>query len=289
MSGLNRKAILLISAPILISAFYLFELINNPYSPFSLLGVLGAIFANATGAGGGVVFIPAFQQLGISESQTIATSFAIQCFGMTTGAIMWSKYAKRQRLQEVDWKLLYPLILIAAIPSVLGLWMVYGLGLGSPASLSLLFAVFSILLGASLLIMARQRKQPSELVMLVQAVPKKDVIWLSVIGILGGVVTAWLSVGVGEFIAFYLIFRGYRVRLAIAVAVVISAITVWSGIGYHLAADTINWQILLFAGPGAVIGAVAARYLAAWLPAMKLKLFFAIWILLAGAIELIAV
>jgi len=45
------------------------------YVLFSFLGLLGAIFANTTGAGGGVVFIPMFNQLNFTESQSIATSF----------------------------------------------------------------------------------------------------------------------------------------------------------------------------------------------------------------------
>jgi len=58
----------------------------------SLLGVVGAVFANLSGAGGGVVFIPVFSELGLTESQSVATSFAIQSFGMTAGAITWSLY-----------------------------------------------------------------------------------------------------------------------------------------------------------------------------------------------------
>ena len=59
------------------------------YALFSLLGVLGAIFANSTGAGGGVIFIPAFNELNFTEIQSIGTSFAIQCFGMTAGGLTW--------------------------------------------------------------------------------------------------------------------------------------------------------------------------------------------------------
>ena len=44
---------------------------------------------NLTGAFGGVVFILLFNQLNFTEQQSIATSFAIQCFGMTAGAFTW--------------------------------------------------------------------------------------------------------------------------------------------------------------------------------------------------------
>jgi hypothetical protein len=64
-------------------------LLIKDYSGFALLGVIGAIFANATGAGGGVVFVPFFNQLDFSVTTSVATSFAIQCCGMTAGAITW--------------------------------------------------------------------------------------------------------------------------------------------------------------------------------------------------------
>ena len=62
--------------------------------------------------------------------------------------------------------------------------------------------------------------------------------------------TAWLSVGVGEFVAFYLILRRYDVTLAVAIAVVISAATVWSAAPQHFLID-----------PRAAWGVVVARLL----------------------------
>ena len=43
----------------------------SEYISFSLLGVLGAIFANSTGAGGGVIFIPMFNHLAFSETNQL--------------------------------------------------------------------------------------------------------------------------------------------------------------------------------------------------------------------------
>jgi hypothetical protein len=40
------------------------------------MAVLSAIFVNSTGAFGGVVFIPLFNQLNFTEQQSIATSYA---------------------------------------------------------------------------------------------------------------------------------------------------------------------------------------------------------------------
>ncbi|NVK26330.1 MAG: sulfite exporter TauE/SafE family protein [Gammaproteobacteria bacterium] len=261
---------------------------THEYAPFSLLGMLGAIFANATGAGGGVVFIPAFQQLGISDAQSVATSFAIQCFGMTVGAIVWSKHARR--CDFPDWRLM-PRLLVVSVPfSILGIWSVYGFSAPTPTSVSSLFAYFSIFIGLGLLLTNVFKKPLSDDVqheLVKQHIDRLDIIALIVISFIGGAVTAWLSVGVGEFVAFYLILRGYRVTMAIATAVIISAISVWSGIGYHLAAGEVYYDILLFAGPAAAIGAVIARILATRLPVVQLKMFFAGWVLFAGVFELV--
>ena len=270
---------------LLVAIFLLFK--TSEFAPFSLLGLLGAIFANATGAGGGVVFIPAFQQLGISAEQSVATSFAIQCFGMTAGSIAWYKHSRR--CEFPDWRLLPKLVGICLPFSIVGIWLVYGVNSATPGGLSSLFAYFSIVIGFGLLLTTLFTKPVSEDVchsLVKSHISKVDIIALVMISLFGGIVTAWLSVGVGEFIAFYLILRGYRVTMAIATAVIISAASVWSGVGYHLAQNTIHFDILMFAGPAAVLGAIIARKLATRLPVVQLKMFFACWVLFAGLFEL---
>ena len=65
------------------------QLVLKNYYHFLILGLIGAIVANSTGAGGGIVFIPAFTALGVSGLSALGTSLAIQCFGMTAGALSW--------------------------------------------------------------------------------------------------------------------------------------------------------------------------------------------------------
>lgn len=282
---MTNRRMFLIGIAIILGYFLIFH--TSEYAPFSLLGVLGAIFANATGAGGGIVFIPAFQQLGVSAIQSVGTSFAIQCFGMTTGSIAWLGHART--CDFPDWRLLPKLVSISLPFSVLGIWLVYGFQAQTPGSLSSLFAYFSIVIGLGLLIVNTFNGPKQKLIdkqTVKQVIDRQDTVALAIISLIGGVVTAWLSVGVGEFVAFYLILRGYRVTLAIAAAVIISAGSVWSGVGYHLINDTIYWDILIFAGPGAVIGAIIAKKIATRLPVMQLKMFFAIWVLFAGLFEL---
>ena len=49
---------------------------------FFLLGILGAVVANSTGAGGGIIFIPSFTALGLAGNEALGTSILIQCFGL---------------------------------------------------------------------------------------------------------------------------------------------------------------------------------------------------------------
>lgn len=248
---------------------------------FFLLGVIGAIFANSTGAGGGVVFVPVFHGLGFSDARVVGTSFGIQSFGMTVGALAWSTYYYRHRI-HLRWDAFPAAVAIAAPASIIGLWSVYALHLSPPATLSTSFAVFSLFLGIAILMLAavqrprlRHRLEPA------------DCFVLGGIALLGGGVTAWLSVGVGEFVAFYLISRRYDVTEAIAVAVVISALTVWSAAPEHFSATgRVAWPVVLLAGPGAVLGALAARALALRLGAVRLKRWFGLWLVVIGAVEL---
>lgn len=111
---------------------------------------------------------------------------------------------------------------------------------------------------------------------------------MSIIAFLVGIITAWLSVGVGELVAVYLILRGFNVTSAIASAVILSAFTVWSAVIYHLmVSQAIYWNVLLFAGAGAIVGGIVAKRVVLYFSVVKLKIFFATWILIMGIAGLI--
>ena len=249
---------------------------------YVLVGITGAVFANSTGAGGGVVFVPLFHQLGFTAAVAVATSFGIQSFGMTSGAIAWSRFA-RQQPADSPWKMLWPMVLLSVPFSVAGLWTVYLLDITPPAETLLSFSVFSLLLGIAILITSWRRNDASPPSMLRRA----DVPAVIAIAYLGGIVTAWLSVGVGEFLAFYMILRRYDATVAVAAAVIITAISVWSVFIEHaFLTPEISWAVVIFAGPGAVVGAVLARMLAVHLGALRLKRFFGAWLIIIGLSEL---
>jgi uncharacterized membrane protein YfcA len=258
------------------------------YAGFALLGLLGAIFANATGAGGGVVFVPFFNQLDFSAATSVSTSFAIQCCGMTAGALTWWAFYKQFKAsnqpESEHWQPLGKTLLLTIPVSVLGLWMVqinphFFSHFSDPTSLHTGFGVFSIGLAlaifATVFLLSNQDFN-TRLSLL-------DYIALPIIALIGGGITAWLSIGVGELVAVYLIMRRFNVTFAIAAAVILSALTVWAGIIFHiLITQAIYWPVVLFAGAGAIVGGILAKQLVLYFSAKNLKLFFAGWIFILG-------
>lgn len=256
----------------------------SEYGAFSLLGVIGAIFANATGAGGGVIFVPFFNQLSFTPATTVATSFAIQCCGMTAGALTWWAYYRKTRQSDLDWSEMGWSLKLTIPFSVLGIWAAQyvqysGAGVTDADTLHVNFGIFSILLALSIFAtIPKLNKQRYT-----QQLKRLDMIALPVIGFAGGVVTAWLSIGVGELIAVYLIIRGFNVAFSIAVAVILSAFSVWAGVLYHIfIVDSVYWPVVLFAGAGAIIGGMLAKHLVLYFSPTRLKIFFAGWVLLLG-------
>lgn len=259
----------------------------HEFGSFIALGITGAIFANATGAGGGVVFVPFFNHLGFSATTIVATSFAIQCCGMTAGGITWYRFYAAQHRDDSEWSCLFRALAITIPTSWLGIWLVqfveynqwfslHGKGVDQ---LHLWFGIFSILLAVAIYFsipLLKRQAFKSQLVIF-------DNVMLALIGVVGGAITAWLSVGVGELVAVYLIIRGFNVTFAIAVAVILSAFSVWGAIVYHInVTEAVVWPLVLFAGAGAVIGGIVAKRVVLMFSATKLKVFFATWVLVLG-------
>lgn len=254
----------------------------SEYFGFFFLGIAGAIAANSTGAGGGVVFVPSFQALGIEMPQVIATSFAIQCFGMTVGSLSWLAFfngTDKQRTEKPG--LLYDALLYSAPFSILGLCLVQYAGLMPIASIHVIFSVFSLIFGLVVLfhcfyLGARSSHRG------VIALTKFEAILIAFCSFIGGIITAWISVGVGEILAVILLLRGFSVMFSVAAGVIVSAITVIAGVPLFIEQQLIVTEVLLFAAPGAMVGGVVARYIAQALGAKKLKFLLGTWILMVG-------
>lgn len=262
------------------------------YGGFAFLGVLGAVFANATGAGGGIVFVPFFNQLDFSVATSVATSFAIQCGGMTAGALTWWTFYKQLKTnnhpESAQWQPLVKVLLLTIPFSLLGLWMVqinpdFFAHFSDPTSLHSGFGIFSIGLALAIFASVLLLNNPSFNTQLA----KHDYIVLPAIAIVGGGITAWLSIGVGELVAVYLIICRFNVTFAIAAAVIVSAWTVWGGVIFHLViTQAIYWPVVLFAAAGAIAGGILAKQLVLYFSAKNLKLFFAGWIFILGITSL---
>ena len=257
--------------------------IISEYFAFFFLGITGAIFANTTGAGGGVVFVPFFNQLSMSTQSIVATSFAIQCCGMTAGAVTWFKHYKTVEIQNPDWQMLPRALALTTLFSVAGIgltqYLLSDFATDLQGSLHLGFGIFSILLAIAIY---------ASIPLLNKTVFKRtliplDYLLLAMVALAGGIVTAWLSVGVGELVAVYLILRGFSITFAIGLAVILSAFTVWSAIPYHIfVSEAVYYQILLFAGAGAIIGGLVAKSIVMRFSIIKLKIFFATWVMIMG-------
>ena len=278
-----RLVLVVIWLILLISQTEPLQLIYD-YAGFSLLGVIGAIFANSTGAGGGVIFVPFFNQLNFDSQTTVATSFAIQCCGMTAGALTWWAYYRKSQTHNPDWQGLNQTLFLTVPLSILGIFSAQLIqflsgGMGEAHRLHIGFGVFSILLSvaifASIPLLKKERFK--------QYLSGLDKVSLPLISYFGGGITAYLSIGVGELIAVFLIIRGFNITFAIAVAVILSAFSVWAGVLFHVFnTGAVYWPVVLFAGAGAIIGGILAKHVVLYFSPTRLKLFFAAWVLILG-------
>ena len=254
------------------------------------VGVVGAIIANASGTGGGVVFVPVFNALRDLGEMTLdplrvtAVSMAIQAFGMTVGGLRWTDRLYHQR----------PPGKLEAITRARDFWLVSILvsGIALPALLAtqrlvtfdghavlMGYKAFSIVLGLALIAATWtiNRDVPER-----AKLAPVDLAVLALIAIPGGAITALFSVGIGELVAFYLFLRHYPVLLCVGTACVISSISVVLGLVWHVEHGTMQWEVVLLAAPGAMLGAFLARPLALWLGPRKLKTLGGLWIVISA-------
>ncbi|QUL37838.1 sulfite exporter TauE/SafE family protein [Erythrobacter sp. JK5] len=254
------------------------------------VGAIGAIIANTSGTGGGVVFVPAFNALrehgvmSLEPLQVVGVSMAIQSFGMTMGALRWTDRLYHQPAPEPlhatvsprDFFLVAGAVLALSLPAML---LTQRLAQFDQQDVLLAYKGFSILLGLALIVstwtvnLARPEKGRIE---------RFDLAVLLLIAIPGGAITALFSVGIGELVALYLFIRHYPVLLCTGVACLISSVSVIAGVIWHVEAGTIQWEVVLLAGPAAALGGFLARPIAIWLGARRLKTLDGAWIVLSA-------
>ena len=254
------------------------------------VGLVGAIIANTSGTGGGVVFVPVFNALrewdvmALSPLQVVGVSMAIQSFGMSMGALRWTDRLLHQpepkvleaRVRTRDFALVVLCVLTLSLP---GMLLTQRLASLDQHAVLLAYKGFSILLGSALILATwtvNARRQERD------RLARADLFVLVAIGFVGGPITALFSVGVGELVALYLFIRHYPVLLCTGAACVISAISVIAGAVWHIEAGTIQWEVVLLAAPAAMLGGFLARPVALWLGAKRLKTLDGAWIVLSA-------
>jgi uncharacterized membrane protein YfcA len=254
------------------------------------VGVIGAIIANTSGTGGGVVFVPVFnalRELGVmslSPLAVVGVSMAIQSFGMTMGSVRWTDRLLHQpqpgpleaRVRVRDFAAVALGVLALSLPAMLATQRLTAFD-----QQDVLFAYkgFSILLGTALIAATWtvNAKRPER-----TRLARGDLIVLLALAIPGGMLTALFSVGMGELVALYLFIRHYPVLLCTGAACVISAVSCLAGVVWHIEAGTIVWEVVLLAGPAAALGGFLARPIALWLGAKRLKTLDGSWIVLSA-------
>ncbi len=256
---------------------------------FAGVGLFGALIANSTGVGGGVVFVPAFSMLretgimDLSPSQTVGVSFAIQSFGMSVGSLTWLGRLRQVPGPEGSGKTRTRIVLICAPLSIASLLLTQVVVRPDPELAFILFKAFSVVLGSALLVQLLSSKaRPDRTTTLTS----HDLFALAGIGLLGGAATAMFSVGVGELMALYLFLRRYPLEVCVPPAVIVSALSVIAGTPYHISAGHLVTEILIFAAPAVMLGGFLARRLAHALGAYWLKLLAGVWIV-ASSLALI--
>jgi len=254
------------------------------------VGVIGAIIANASGTGGGVVFVPVFNALrdhGVMELDPLrvtAVSMGIQAYGMSLGALRWTDrlYHQHQplpleaRVNMRDYWIVCALVLALSVPALLA---TQRLTAFDPHQVLMGYKSFSIVLGVALIIATWtfNRNIPER-----TRLAPVDLAVLAIIAIPGGAITALFSVGIGELVAFYLFLRHYPMLLCVGTACIISSVSVIAGLVWHIEHGTVQWEVVLLAAPGAMLGAFLARPIALWMGPRKLKTAGGAWIALSA-------
>ena len=254
------------------------------------VGVVGAIIANASGTGGGVVFVPVFNALrefgtmALDPLAIVGVSMGIQAFGMTLGALRWTDRLYHQhppgvreaRVRPRDYWLVCTGVLALSLPAMLAAQRMIGF---DPHTVLTGYKSFSIVLGLAVILATWtvNRDIPER-----SALTRLDIALLLAIAIPGGAITALFSVGIGELVAFYLFLRHYPMVLCVGTACVISSVSCIAGLVWHAGAGTVQWEVVLLAAPGAMLGAFLARPIALRLGPRRLKTAGGAWIVLSA-------
>ena len=252
------------------------------------LAFFAAAFANATAIGGGFVFVPLFIFVYAFEPiAALQLSLGTQAFGMSSGALGWSR-------RFIDVRALALAVAFAGLGMLIGsfAWV------PSPLEVKAVFGWVSVVIAAAVTLEIRFGSRADAEQM--PSLGPLDLLGFGIASLLGGIVTAWVSLGIGEVVALYLVFR-HRVRIEKAIGTGVAALALCSVLGFAIHATrsfaVFPWQSLAFTVPGVLLGGFSGARAGRWLEAKMLergrksplKTIFAVVVLLDGIVMLIHV
>lgn len=275
-----RKASLLWLLSLLILILY--ALYFGVYPGFlTFIGVCAALIANSTAAGGGVLFVPVFSYLELSTSVVVGTSILIQCFGMSAGAIKWTIRLKERQVASKEYvenikKLLFPVLI--GVASGVYLKDIFSL------NLEIFFSTLSLIFASLLLL---QTWMYSNERLIISFSKRAEYIIISFCAFVGGVLTPFISLGVGELVAIAMMILGRNIFISVGTGVTLASVSLLFSMPSIISSGNFDLEILLFAAPGAVIGGVLAYRITEYLGPTRLKVFFSMYVFLVSILMLL--
>ncbi len=259
----------------LVTVAGLASFVQNWWLP--LVGLAGALVANTTGIGGGVVFVPAFDRLGMAAGDIVGTSLLVQSFGMTMGAMTYLARRSKSPGQGLSTGKYLGIVALTLPFSLLGTMLVLDGGVRPDVPLTSVFKAISLSLAA--LIVFSELLRDKSLVALSWV---RDGPAFIGIGLIGGLFVGWISIGVGELLAVYLLVRGFQARDAVGLAVIVTALTVLSvelaNFG-QIAADT---TVAFWVAAGAILGGFLSPAILDLVGQKRAKYFCVAWIVISA-------
>lgn len=206
------------------------------YIPLAAFGAAG--FANITAVGGGFIFIPLVVIcLNMNPLIALKLSLSSEAFGMTTGAYTWFKEKK------ILFAIVYPAVVFSSFGMTIGTFMI------TPDSfyIKVIFAFVSISIGILTFLMRKRIGDKDE----IDSIHKIYYI----VFFIGGLLTAWISIGIGEIIVFLLLkYNNIESKMAIGTGVAVLSYNAILGFLFHLFLGNIPFHILIFTVPGVIMG-----------------------------------
>lgn len=248
-------------------------------------GLVGGFAGGATAVGTGFVTVPAldllrdFAVIRVGFHHLVATAGLIQAFALAMAALGWVALAYRagglrpgQRVSGNDLIAIVFATLCAAVPTVLIVQINVPL---ADRTLQTAFVIVSLALGGILIVFswAFRKVEPT------RDRPERFDLWMFLlIGVAGGYVTAFFSLGIGEFLIVYLVFRKFPAVSAVAAGAAVAAVTAAAGAAVDMAAGLILWDVAVLAVPAALVGAALVPRIAARVGPLWFTTAFGLWV-----------